>query len=224
MDRPVHRGLRQVEAHDAVIGAQSLIGQRVEHPRVGPLVAARPQSSVRRLVGYQALRGDPRASRDQPDHDPLKAHPVRDPRIVTAQRMIITTNRQQRLRRRPHRIHHLRVQRAHNDRNLHLVVVVGAPESPLGTTRRPVDGHLPARPLSLNPPTGLWDRRLGPVGRWAGACVRAGAFWGVRDWSAGLVWGLAVLSLEGLGGAGVGRGAGAGAVGVRRAAAGCGFV
>ena len=52
--------------------------------------------------------------------------------------------------------------------------------------------------LSLNPPTGLWDRRLGPVGRWAGACVRAGAFWGVRDWSAGLVrvggaWGAAAL-------------------------------
>ena len=41
--------------------------------------------------------------------------------------------------------------------------------------------------LSLNPPTGLWDRRLGPGGRWAGACVRAGAFWGVQDWSAGLV-------------------------------------
>ena len=54
-------------------------------------------------------------------------------------------------------------------------------------------------PLSLNPPTGLWDRRLGPVGRWAGACVRAGAFWGVRDWSAGLVrvgggWGGAALA------------------------------
>ena len=63
--------------------------------------------------------------------------------------MIIATNRQQRLRRQPHRIHHLRVQRAHNDRDLHLVVVVWAPESPLGTTRRPVDGHLPARPLSL---------------------------------------------------------------------------
>ena len=28
---------------------------------------------------------------------------------------------------------------------------------------------------------------LGPGGRWAGACVRAGAFWGVQDWSAGLV-------------------------------------
>ena len=28
---------------------------------------------------------------------------------------------------------------------------------------------------------------MGPVGRWAGACVRAGAFWGVQDWSAGLV-------------------------------------
>ena len=41
--------------------------------------------------------------------------------------------------------------------------------------------------LSLNPPTGLWDRRLGSVGRWAGACVRAGAFWGVQDWGAGLV-------------------------------------
>ena len=44
-----------------------------------------------------------------------------------------------------------------------------------------------AQGLTLNPPTGLWDRRLGPGGRWAGACVRAGAFWGVRDWSAGLV-------------------------------------
>ena len=141
VDRPVHRGLGQVEAHDAVIGAQSLIGQRVEHPRVGPLVAARPQSSVRRLVGYQTLRGDPRASRDQPDHDPIKAHPVRDPRIVTAQWMIITATRQQRLRRRPHRIHHLRVQRAHNDRNLHLVVVVGTPESSLGD----------------NPTTGGWS-------------------------------------------------------------------
>ena len=52
--------------------------------------------------------------------------------------------------------------------------------------------------FSLNPPTGLWDRRLGPGGRWAGACVRAGAFWGVRDWGAGLVrvggaWGSAAL-------------------------------
>ena len=45
------------------------------------------------------------------------------------------------------------------------------------------------RLLSLNPPTGLWDRRLGPGGRWAGACVRAGAFWGVQDWGAGLVAG-----------------------------------
>ena len=37
---------------------------------------------------------------------------------------------QQRLRRRPHRIHHLGVQRAHNDKNLHLVVVGwGTPKS-----------------------------------------------------------------------------------------------
>ena len=60
------------------------------------------------------------------------------------------------------------------------------------------EGTSPSRSLSLNPPTGLWDRRLGPGGRWAGACVRAGAFWGVQDWGAGLVrvggaWGSAAL-------------------------------
>ena len=32
VDRPVHAGLGQVEAHDAVIGAQSLRHQRLEHP------------------------------------------------------------------------------------------------------------------------------------------------------------------------------------------------
>ena len=52
--------------------------------------------------------------------------------------------------------------------------------------------------LSLNPPTGLWDRRLGPGGRWAGACMRAGAFWGVQglECGAGAVggaWGSAAL-------------------------------
>ena len=62
----------------------------------------------------------------------------------------------------------------------------------------PYDGRLSRTVLSLNPPTGLWDRRLGPGGRWAGACVRAGAFWGVQDWGVGLVrvggvWGLAAL-------------------------------
>ena len=62
----------------------------------------------------------------------------------------------------------------------------------------PYDGRLSRTVLSLNPPTGLWDRRLGPGGRWAGACVRAGAFWGVQDWGAGLVrvgggWGSAAL-------------------------------
>ena len=49
--------------------------------------------------------------------------------------------------------------------------------------------------LSLNPPTGLWIVGLGPGGCWAGACVRAGAFWGVQDWEcgAGAGWGWAGL-------------------------------
>ena len=57
----------------------------------------------------------------------------------------------------------------------------------VGILARVVTSITAAGLLSLNPPTGLWDRWLGPGGRWAGACVRAGAFWGVQDWGAGLV-------------------------------------
>ena len=57
------------------------------------------------------------------------------------------SSRQQRPDSPPDSIEHLRLERAHNDRNLHLVVVGWCTRSSLRATRRPVDGHLSARPL-----------------------------------------------------------------------------
>ena len=47
----------------------------------------------------------------------------------------------------------------------------------------------PRRWIQVKPEStdGFVGSAFGAGGRWAGACVRAGAFWGVQDWSAGLV-------------------------------------
>ena len=67
-------------------------------------------------------------NQDRPSSLQVNAHgrvfgTHRHPGPVTAQRMITVTTRQQRLRRSPDRINHLRLQRAHNHRNLHLALV-----------------------------------------------------------------------------------------------------
>ena len=111
---PVDRYVGEVQTHDAVIGRDGLCAQRVEYAGFGPFVAARPQGRVRDPTAQQALRGDPRTTRHQAGHDPHETHPVRDPGIVTAQRMGISVRRQQRLHRGPHRINHFRLKSAHN--------------------------------------------------------------------------------------------------------------
>ena len=69
---------------------------------------------------------------------------------MTSEWMTINSSREQRLHRSPHSIYHFGVKSTHDDKDLHLVVVFGtAPGIKPGPSRRPVDGHLPARPLKL---------------------------------------------------------------------------
>jgi len=80
---------------------------------------------------------------------PQKQRPVRDPRTMTSQRMGLRRRRDQGLRRSPDGIKHFGLECAHDNEVLHLVVgcwvALGIKPEP---TRRPVDGHLSARPLS----------------------------------------------------------------------------
>jgi len=60
---------------------------------------------------------------------------------------------EQHLDRLPDDVRDFRLERAHDDGVLHQVVGVGAaPGIKTGPTRRPVDGHLSARVLNLDPP------------------------------------------------------------------------
>ena len=66
---------------------------------------------------------NPRRPGHQPDQDPPETQPVRDTWTVTTQRMIIDPARQQRLHGPPDHIHNFGLERAHDDKDLHLVVV-----------------------------------------------------------------------------------------------------
>ena len=87
----------------------------------------------------------------KPDQDPAEADPVRDSRVVAAERMLIDRDRQDRFDRRPDRIGHLRVHRACHDRSASTGRLAWvALDMKIEPTRRPVDAHhLPARLLSF---------------------------------------------------------------------------
>lgn len=67
---------------------------------------------------------DPRRVGHETDQDPPETQPVRDTWPVTTQRMIIDPDRQQRLDRPPDHIHNFGLERAHDDKDLHPVVVL----------------------------------------------------------------------------------------------------
>jgi hypothetical protein len=123
--RAVQAHLGQVELDDAVIGGQRLGGERLEHPSGDPLVTAAPQRRVRDAPAHERFDVDPGAPGDQSDEDPLEAHPVRNARPMAAQRVGIDGHGNQRLEGLPDGISHFGVERAHDDGDLHLVVVVG---------------------------------------------------------------------------------------------------
>ncbi len=150
VDGPVNADIGHIEADYAVERRQRLRAQLVEHPGLDPLVAAAAKRGIRHPPFQDGLNVGPRRARHQPDQQPPKAKPVRNPRPVTAQGVRPVPARQQGPHRLPHSIHDLPVKRAHNDRYLHRVVGLVLPDIKAGTTQRPVDTHLSARPLRNN--------------------------------------------------------------------------
>jgi hypothetical protein len=147
VQRPVHRDVVKVEAHDPVERREGFDLGLLEHPGVDPLVPAGAQGGVGHLVVEDRFDVDPGGAGHQPDQDPPEAELVRYPGPMTAQRVGPGRGREQRLDRRPDGIYHLPFQSAHDD--------VSPPpsrrawEAPgrkTGPTQRPVDGHLSARP------------------------------------------------------------------------------
>jgi len=127
VDARVDGTLAEIEADDPVIAGDGFGGETFEHARGDPFVAAIPQRRIRHSVAQEALDIDPGAAGHEPDQDAFEADPVRDPRSMTPQRMLIDSwARQQRLHRRPHRIYHFRFERAHDVRDLHRVVGTGS--------------------------------------------------------------------------------------------------
>jgi hypothetical protein len=103
----VDTDLGQVESDDAVERDERFVFQLLEHACRDPLVTAGSQRRVRHLMLQNRFDIDPRATGGEPDQDPSEAQPVRHPRAVTAQRMLVDARRQERLDRGPHRVHHL---------------------------------------------------------------------------------------------------------------------
>src|SRR5665213_4296396 len=108
-------------------------------PAATPLISAGPQGGVGDLVAEDCFDTHPGAAGHQPDEHPPQAQPVGDPRAMAAQGMGPRCRRDPRLNRRPDGIKHFGLECAHDDRDLHLVVVrwvaLGIKPEP---TRRPV--------------------------------------------------------------------------------------
>jgi hypothetical protein len=120
----VYRTFAEIETNDAVVARESIVGELVEHPGCGPCVASVAQCRVRHAVAQQTFGIDPRAAGHESDQDALEAHPVRDSWPMTTEQVRIDRGGgQQRFNRCPHSIYHLGIQRAHDDRCLHSVVV-----------------------------------------------------------------------------------------------------
>jgi hypothetical protein len=84
---PVDRDVIQVEPDDPVERRERFGLERVEHPRLDPLVAASAQRRVGHLAIEDRLDVDPRRAGHQPDQDPPEADPARNPGPVTPQRV-----------------------------------------------------------------------------------------------------------------------------------------
>ena len=134
MERPVEADFGQVETHDPVERGDCFGLQRLEHASCDPLVASGPQRRVRHLVFEDRFDIDPRRAGHEPDQDPPETQPVRDAGPVTPQRMGLHRGREQRLHRPPKNIHNFGLERAHDGQDLHLVVLLVAPEIQIGTT------------------------------------------------------------------------------------------
>jgi hypothetical protein len=144
--RTVERDIAELEADDLVERCECFGDEFVEHPRVDPLVASSPQRRVRHREPEDRFDVNPRRAGHQPDQDTPETQLVRHPRAVTPERMTVIRRREQRLDRRPHSIDHFRLERAHDDSDLHLVDR-GWVTTPIiqGPHRRPVDGQLTVR-------------------------------------------------------------------------------
>jgi hypothetical protein len=103
--------------------------------------------AVRHGPVQQPLGVLPRAPGGQTDHDAGQADPVRDAGPVTPQRARRDRCRDQRLDRLPQRVHHLGSTARMMFGTSTVSSLLVAPGMNTGTTRRPVDGHLSARPL-----------------------------------------------------------------------------
>ena len=147
MDGPVECHFGEIETDDSVVGVHGVAAHGVEHSRDDPFIAARSPCRIGHLVLEDRLDTRPRTAGAQTDENPPEAQPVRDPRPVTTQGVVLGHRRDQGLDDRPDGIYHFGFECAHDVGDLHLVVGWDAPRIKSGPSQRPVDGHLSARPL-----------------------------------------------------------------------------
>ena len=132
----------EIETDDPIERGERFVLEPLEHSRVGLFIAPGPQRRVRHLMVEDRFDVDPRRAGHQPDQDPPETQPIRHPRSMTSERMIVGARGEEHLDRRPHSINHFRLERAHDETDLHLVDR-GWVSTPIiqGPHRRPVDGH-----------------------------------------------------------------------------------
>ncbi len=109
MQRTVDGDIAEIEPDDPVVAADRLLGDGVEDAGGDPLVASLAHGGVRHPVPAEALGVLPRAARRQPHEDHLEAVPVRRAGPVTAQRVLVDRDRDQRLDGCPDSIEHFGV-------------------------------------------------------------------------------------------------------------------
>ena len=118
----IDRTVAEIETHDAVVAGDGLVGGSVEHTGRDPFVTAAPKVVPESRPPTRCSAVDPRTPRPQAHQDPLEAHPIRDPRAMTAQRTCIRHSPQEWIDRGPDSIDQFGVEREHDVGHLHRVV------------------------------------------------------------------------------------------------------
>jgi len=155
------------------IGVERFVSEIIDDAGIDRFVAARPQRGFGDFEVEDRFDVFSRRLCYQPDQNPARTRPVRNPWIVTSQPMAAAHGRQDRLDRRPAHLHHLRLQCTRHDHSASAALAsLVAPGIRTGTIPRPVEGHLhalvlsPTRPATPCTPTMGHDFEVGKSTGW----------------------------------------------------------
>jgi hypothetical protein len=115
VQRAIQGDIVEVEADDPVEGGKCLGLELLEHACMDPFITSSAQGGVGHLVVKDCLDIDPRRPRDQADHDPSEAQPIRHARPVASEAVGPAGGGQERLDRLPDDIPDFGLECTHDD-------------------------------------------------------------------------------------------------------------